>query len=96
MPELQPRRAQRCRSVDLAAALAQPPDCAVICTDHSGFDYDALVDSGTLIVDTRNALKDRQRRDDFPAVTAAVTPVVPRKPRCLHGRAGAIRYRRRR
>ena len=47
-------------SVDLAAALKDAPDCAVICTDHSGFDYDALVKSGTLIVDTRNALKDRQ------------------------------------
>jgi len=46
-------------SVDLAAALVEPPDCAVICTDHSGTDYDALVASGTLIVDTRNALKDR-------------------------------------
>ena len=47
-------------SVDLAAALVEPPDCAVICTDHTGTDYDALVASGTLIVDTRNALKDRR------------------------------------
>jgi UDP-N-acetyl-D-glucosamine dehydrogenase len=44
-------------SIDLAEALASQPDCAVICTDHSAFDYDALVASGTLIVDTRNALK---------------------------------------
>ena len=29
----------------------------MICTDHAAFDYDALVESGTLIVDTRNALK---------------------------------------
>ena len=42
-------------SIELSAAIAQPPDCAVICTDHSGTDYDALVASGTLIVDTRNA-----------------------------------------
>ena len=47
-------------SLDLKDAIARKPDCAVICTDHSGFDYDALVDSGTLIVDTRNALKSRQ------------------------------------
>ena len=47
-------------SVDLPAALAGKPDCAVICTDHSGFDYDALVQSGTLVVDTRNALKHHQ------------------------------------
>jgi UDP-N-acetyl-D-glucosamine dehydrogenase len=44
-------------SIGLAEALASPPDCAVICTDHSAFDYEALVASGTLIVDTRNALK---------------------------------------
>jgi UDP-N-acetyl-D-mannosaminuronate dehydrogenase len=32
----------------------------VICTDHTVFDYDAIVQSGTLLVDTRNALKNRQ------------------------------------
>ena len=44
-------------SVDLALALQQRPDCAVICTDHAKVDYDLLVNSGALIVDTRNALK---------------------------------------
>jgi UDP-N-acetyl-D-glucosamine dehydrogenase len=29
----------------------------VIVTDHSGFDYKALVQQAALIVDTRNALK---------------------------------------
>jgi UDP-N-acetyl-D-glucosamine dehydrogenase len=52
-------------SVDLAEALKTPPDCAVICTDHSKFDYEALVNSGTLIVDTRNALKNRQAPNIF-------------------------------
>ena len=52
-------------SVDLPAALAARPDCAVICTDHSGFDYDALVQSGTLVVDTRNALKHHQAATIF-------------------------------
>ena len=47
-------------SVDLAKALSARPDCAVICTDHTVFDYGALVDSRTLIVDTRNALKGHQ------------------------------------
>jgi UDP-N-acetyl-D-glucosamine dehydrogenase len=32
-------------------------DCVVIVTDHSGFDYKALVGTSPLIVDTRNALK---------------------------------------
>jgi UDP-N-acetyl-D-glucosamine dehydrogenase len=44
-------------SIDLGTALASKPDCAVICTDHSDFDYAALLKSGTLIVDTRNALR---------------------------------------
>ena len=52
-------------SVDLPAALATTPDCCVICTDHSGFDYDALLQSGTLIVDTRNALKQHQSPSIF-------------------------------
>ena len=37
-----------------AAAAA---DCVVIVTDHSAFDYKALVEQSRLIVDTRNALK---------------------------------------
>jgi UDP-N-acetyl-D-glucosamine dehydrogenase len=48
------------KSIDLGDAVAARPDCAVICTDHRAFDYDRLVDSGTLVVDTRNALKHRQ------------------------------------
>src|SRR5689334_12404076 len=44
-------------SLELADALRQKPDCAIICTDHSKCDYNALVESGTLIVDTRNALR---------------------------------------
>jgi UDP-N-acetyl-D-mannosaminuronate dehydrogenase len=46
-------------SIDLDPAMAGRPDCAVICTDHAVFDYAALLTSGVLIVDTRNALKDR-------------------------------------
>jgi len=38
-------------------AYAASADCVVIVTDHSSFDYQALVDSAPLIVDTRNALK---------------------------------------
>jgi UDP-N-acetyl-D-glucosamine dehydrogenase len=36
---------------------AADADCVVIVTDHSAFDYRALVDRAPLIVDTRNALK---------------------------------------
>jgi UDP-N-acetyl-D-glucosamine dehydrogenase len=36
---------------------AAAADCVVIITDHSGFDYPALLHSSKLIVDTRNAMK---------------------------------------
>jgi UDP-N-acetyl-D-glucosamine dehydrogenase len=36
---------------------AAAADCVVIVTDHSSFDYKALVERSRLIVDTRNALK---------------------------------------
>ena len=38
-------------------AAAADADCVVIVTDHAGFDYRALVERASLIVDTRNALK---------------------------------------
>ena len=56
---------RRLSSIDLAEAVAKQPDCAVICTDHTGFDYDTLLDAGILVVDTRNALKDRQGSNIF-------------------------------
>jgi UDP-N-acetyl-D-glucosamine dehydrogenase len=40
---------------------AADADCAVIITDHTAFDYRALVDRAPLIVDTRNALKGLHR-----------------------------------
>jgi UDP-N-acetyl-D-glucosamine dehydrogenase len=44
-------------AVPEAEALRRRPDCVVICTDHSAFDWKALVDSGIPIVDTRDALR---------------------------------------
>jgi UDP-N-acetyl-D-glucosamine dehydrogenase len=64
VPELK-SDGRRLTSIDLAAAVAMKPDCAVICTDHTGFDYDALLEGGMLVVDTRNALKDRQGSNIF-------------------------------
>ena len=55
--EINPTAYTLSRSVDLAEALRRKPDCAVICTDHSVFDYAAIAGSGVLVVDTRNALK---------------------------------------
>jgi UDP-N-acetyl-D-glucosamine dehydrogenase len=39
---------------------AAAADCVVIVTDHSAFDYRALVENTQLIVDTRNALREFQ------------------------------------
>ena len=43
-------------AVPFEVALANPGDCAVICTDHTAFDYTRIASSLPLIVDTRNAL----------------------------------------
>jgi UDP-N-acetyl-D-glucosamine dehydrogenase len=56
VPELQ-HGGEVLRSIEPATALRQRPDCSVICTDHSLFDYTAIVESGGLVVDTRNALR---------------------------------------
>jgi UDP-N-acetyl-D-glucosamine dehydrogenase len=44
-------------SVQATDALAQAADCYVVCTNHDAFNYDEMVASAALIVDTRNALK---------------------------------------
>jgi UDP-N-acetyl-D-glucosamine dehydrogenase len=44
-------------AIPLTAAIQARPDCFVICTDHSTFDWDAVVQNGAPVVDTRNALK---------------------------------------
>ena len=51
-PELSGRE-----SVDWTDALAGGYDAALICTDHDGVDYAALVEALPLIVDTRNATR---------------------------------------
>ncbi len=40
-------------------------DCAVICTNHTAFDYDPIVKKYPLIVDTRNALRGRTEQSIF-------------------------------
>jgi UDP-N-acetyl-D-glucosamine dehydrogenase len=47
------------RSIPQAEALKANADCYVICTNHDVFDYAGIGSSGALVVDTRNALKDR-------------------------------------
>jgi len=55
VPQLQIENLNLMAEPESAAAKA---DCVVVVTDHSNFDYEALVKSARLIVDTRNSLKE--------------------------------------
>lgn len=46
---------------DLMSAI-RDVDCVVIITNHSSYDYDAIIENAALIVDTRNALGKKGRR----------------------------------
>ena len=45
------------RSVDLTPTNLAGFDCVVIATDHSSYDYAAIVEAAALVVDTRNATR---------------------------------------
>jgi UDP-N-acetyl-D-glucosamine dehydrogenase len=47
-------------SLDVTAAVLEAVDCAVLLTDHSDFDYDMIAAHSALVVDSRNAFKNRQ------------------------------------
>jgi UDP-N-acetyl-D-glucosamine dehydrogenase len=45
------------RSIDLIPANLAAFDCVVIATDHTSYDYQAIVEAAPLVVDTRNATR---------------------------------------
>ncbi len=45
------------RSIDLIPANLAGYDCVVIATDHTSYDYPAIVEAAPLVVDTRNATR---------------------------------------
>jgi len=45
------------RSVELTPAALGTYDCVLIATDHTSYDYQSIVDSSKLVVDTRNATR---------------------------------------
>jgi UDP-N-acetyl-D-glucosamine dehydrogenase len=47
-------------SVALTAEMLQATDCVVITTDHTHLDWDLVCTAPRLIVDTRNALRQRE------------------------------------
>ena len=52
-------------AIDPDEALSNGIDCAVITTDHSGFDYESIAQQAPIVVDTRNALKGVKRDNIF-------------------------------
>jgi len=50
-------RGEKLESKPLDAGVLGEQDCVVIVTDHSGIDYDLVVQHSRLVVDTRNATK---------------------------------------
>ena len=51
------------KSVPLNAQTLGGYDCVVISTDHSSYDYAAIVGAAKLVVDSRNATRPGARRD---------------------------------
>jgi UDP-N-acetyl-D-glucosamine dehydrogenase len=45
------------KSVELTPQNLASYDCVLIATDHSSYDYDAIVKNSRLVVDTRNATR---------------------------------------
>jgi UDP-N-acetyl-D-glucosamine dehydrogenase len=54
----------RLESLDLTPSLLASQDCVLICTDHTAYDWDIIVDHAPLIVDTRNATRSVTRNRD--------------------------------
>jgi UDP-N-acetyl-D-glucosamine dehydrogenase len=52
------------RSVELTPERLASYDCVLIATDHSAYDYDAIVRHAKLVVDTRNATRRVQQHRD--------------------------------
>ena len=52
-------------AIEPGTALTEGIDCAVITTDHTGFDYGDIAQRAPVVVDTRNALKGIDRDNIF-------------------------------
>jgi UDP-N-acetyl-D-glucosamine dehydrogenase len=56
------RRHDGLRSVELTDEEIARADCIIIVTAHAGVDYDRIARIGDVVIDTRNALDDEERR----------------------------------
>ncbi len=57
MPKMRANPMPDLRSPDLTPEFLASQDVLLIATDHTAFDYAAIVKHGKLVVDTRNATK---------------------------------------
>lgn len=53
------------KSIDYNPGALKKYDLVLILTDHSGFDYDEIAKNSKLVVDTRNAIKNRSYKNVF-------------------------------
>jgi UDP-N-acetyl-D-glucosamine dehydrogenase len=53
---------EKIKSVRLTSQALKKYDAVVILTDHSSYDYDLIIKHSRLIVDTRNAIKQRHQK----------------------------------
>ncbi len=58
LPRMRHHQVPPLESQPLTAEYLAAQDCVLIATDHSAYDYDFIVRSSRLVVDTRNATKD--------------------------------------
>jgi UDP-N-acetyl-D-glucosamine dehydrogenase len=57
IPKLRHYNFKGMKSVPIDAKMLAGYDCVLIATDHTSYDYGAIVESAQLVVDTRNATR---------------------------------------
>jgi UDP-N-acetyl-D-glucosamine dehydrogenase len=72
-------------SVEITPRALAAFDCVVVLTDHSAFDYDALVDGADLVIDTRNAVKRHEAHVFRLGAPAPATAAGSREPAAAQG-----------
>ena len=59
VPELRDIADEKMRSIDGVPEACAQFDCVVVCTNHSGIDWPAVIDASPLLIDTRNVTSGR-------------------------------------
>jgi UDP-N-acetyl-D-glucosamine dehydrogenase len=62
LPQMRNWPRRELASQDLTEKLLQAMDCVIVLADHSVFEWPWIVANSSLVVDTRNATRDLERR----------------------------------